>query len=231
MKTKLIKTEGYLWLVDLEAEIKENDYFYSPALQEVLFASRDMLSWNFDKSQEQKGWLKCLAYFPLQSDSKVLDLPLLPNPWRERIDPDDIVEELDNKLVRYSTEESDLWNAWQIGVKDGYKTAQLKGSYSLEDMERAIDMSRKANSDQGVIDLDAIYPYSDDFTNINTVYTRYEIIKSLSSPILPKDFILSNSGNSIVVGHNGLNNEFGTLIYSVTFNENGKSVIEGEYVY
>ena len=40
----------------------------------------------------------------------------------ERIE--DIIDELDNKLIRWSTEESSEWSAWRIGVRDGLLAAQ-----------------------------------------------------------------------------------------------------------
>lgn len=46
----------------------------------------------------------------------------------ERIE--DIIDELDNKLIRWSTEESAEWGAWRIGVRDGLLAAQ---SQSVEE--------------------------------------------------------------------------------------------------
>lgn len=41
-----------------DSEIKEGDWFYGPATKEALYASKSMLSWNSDTTQEHKGWKK-----------------------------------------------------------------------------------------------------------------------------------------------------------------------------
>jgi hypothetical protein len=58
MKTKLIKLSDTHYIVVDDSEIKEGDWFYNPATKEALFASKDMLSWNSDTTQEHKGWKK-----------------------------------------------------------------------------------------------------------------------------------------------------------------------------
>lgn len=50
----------HLYIVSNE-EIKEGDYLYNPATNEILFASVEMLNWNNDTSQEHKGWKKVIA--------------------------------------------------------------------------------------------------------------------------------------------------------------------------
>ena len=43
-----------------DEEIKEGDWFYNPATKEALYASKEMLSWNCDTTQEHKGWKKII---------------------------------------------------------------------------------------------------------------------------------------------------------------------------
>lgn len=50
-----IKKDEHYIVVD-DSEIKEGDWFYNPATKEALRASKDMLSWNNDTTQEHKGW-------------------------------------------------------------------------------------------------------------------------------------------------------------------------------
>lgn len=50
----------HLYIISDE-EIKEGDWFYNLATKEVLFASKDMLSWNMNATQEHKGWKKIVA--------------------------------------------------------------------------------------------------------------------------------------------------------------------------
>jgi hypothetical protein len=41
-------------------EIKEGDWFFNPATKEALYASKEMISWNCDTTQEHKGWKKII---------------------------------------------------------------------------------------------------------------------------------------------------------------------------
>jgi transposase-like protein len=77
IKFKIIETPDYILAVSDE-EIEVGDYFYGPAVKKVLYASKDMLSWNNDTTQEHKGWKKIIAYQPKNNASE-LELPLLPN--------------------------------------------------------------------------------------------------------------------------------------------------------
>ena len=43
-----------------DEEIKKGDWFYNPATKEALYASKEMLSWNCDTTQEHKGWKKII---------------------------------------------------------------------------------------------------------------------------------------------------------------------------
>jgi hypothetical protein len=43
-----------------DEEIKEGDWFYNPATKEALYASKEMLSWNCNTTQEHKGWKKII---------------------------------------------------------------------------------------------------------------------------------------------------------------------------
>jgi len=78
----------------------------------------------------------------------------------ERIE--DIIDELDNKLIRWSTEESSEWGAWRIGVRDGLLADQSQsvegrmyterdmiafgvflGSYQNLEIEEVLDIFNK----------------------------------------------------------------------------------------
>lgn len=58
---KLSNWAGQHLYILSDEEIKEGDWFYNPATKEVLFASKDMLSWNSDTTQEHKGWKKIVV--------------------------------------------------------------------------------------------------------------------------------------------------------------------------
>ena len=46
---------------------------------------------------------------------------------------EEVFDEIDDKLCRYSTEESEYWNHYKIGVLDGLKWQQQR-SYSEEEV-------------------------------------------------------------------------------------------------
>jgi len=51
---------------------------------------------------------------------------------------EEVFDEIDDKLCRYSTEESEYWNHYKIGVLDGLKYQQEK-SYSEEEVAIAFN--------------------------------------------------------------------------------------------
>ena len=66
---KLLQTKEYLILIDEEAEIKEGDYYLDGT--NSLFTPQH----NFFAI---KSFNKAIGYYPLNSEAKELDLPLLP---------------------------------------------------------------------------------------------------------------------------------------------------------
>src|SRR5690606_2288457 len=82
MKPKLIKTKDYLLLIDEKAEIKEGDYYFS---------KNNNIVTTCDSKEEAKECavlrhndFKIIAYYPLSKEAEELDLPLLPNPFKEK---------------------------------------------------------------------------------------------------------------------------------------------------
>lgn len=177
MQTKLIQTKDYLLLIDEEAEIKEGDYIYVPD-------SYSTFSDNYSPEKicikGKETWIlrikKIIAYYPLTKEAKELDLPELPpfekdnivNEVEKIFNEDDINHELYN--------EKEICNAYKAGIYDGYKAAQSKGQYSLEDMKKAINegFQMARNSSYGDIP--------------NDEYVK-EFIQSLSTQQLPSEFI------------------------------------------
>jgi len=51
---------------------------------------------------------------------------------------EEVFDEIDDKLCRYSTEESEYWNHYKIGVLDGLKWQQQR-SYSEEEVAIAFN--------------------------------------------------------------------------------------------
>jgi hypothetical protein len=72
----------------------------------------------------------------------------------------------------------DNYGSFMAGAKAILELMSYK-QFSEQQMREAIRMARRCNSDNGEFDIDAVYPYSDDFKNIKQKFTDYEIIQSL----------------------------------------------------
>lgn len=76
----IIETKDYLLLIDKEADLNIGDFIFD----------RVKRIWdNIEKCflitmSKEKGDYKIIAYYPLHSKSKNLDLPLLPNPFKKQ---------------------------------------------------------------------------------------------------------------------------------------------------
>ena len=73
MQTKLIQTKDYLLLIDEEAICKTGELYLTSIQNRIIPKSKGVI---------QAGD-KIIAYYPLNSEAKELDLPLLPNPFIE----------------------------------------------------------------------------------------------------------------------------------------------------
>lgn len=198
---KLVKTDEYLLLLDPQAKREDGKPYLYKDDLELRFFSRQYNQSAF----VMQGNFPVIAHYPLQSDSTALDLPLLPNPFQE-VNIESIVKRLHGTPEEHLDNEE--WREIDFGVKC-YQVAQSHGTYTLKDMTKAFEYGK------------SLEPYD-----------SFELfIESLSSHKLPKFFIPSNAGDHIVTGHNGLHNEFGTVLYHTSINEEGKEVILGEYVY
>lgn len=111
------------------------------------------------------------CYYPLNSEAKELDLPKLP-PFEE-----DNIEKLALEEVTKISKKQFLSLGTLANIGDGfilgYKAAQTKEKYSLDDIKKAIEMAQEVDSD-----------------SVSSLYTKEEIIQSLSTQQLPKEFIL-----------------------------------------
>lgn len=128
IKTKLIQTKDYLLLIDEEAEIKPDDYIIHGAVEGVIEANDE---WHY-RGEKDDYWNKVIAYYPLTKEAKELDLPLLPNPFRE-VDVEELSEKA-NGYAYYGKPLGGKYLAFKEGFIEGYKAAQSKGQYSLEDI-------------------------------------------------------------------------------------------------
>lgn len=202
MSTKLIQTKDYLLLIDEEAEICQMDLYLDVDCDTVTRATLT--------SDQYSGCKKVIAYYPLIKEAKELDLPWLPNPFKE-VDFDNTSELkilLEKRAEKSNT--CDL-NEYALGLLAGYKVAQSKGQYSLEDIKKAIEMARD---------------YYDGFT-----YTEKEIIQSLSTQKLPSEFISEYENKCwCLKPMSGGCFECTKVLKTIT-NSEGKKEIQGTYKY
>ena len=179
---KLINNDIYLLLIDAEAEIMYNDLCYdiygSPGYNNIKYVIRCLRSAN--DSYWNKHTSKIIAYRKLNSEAKELDLPLLP-PFEREIDINEIAKQraIDRKWHPNSMETRRVGNEIIEAVKYGYEIAQSK-QFSLDDMKKAIEMARE---------YEFIRFGGGD---IESKYTEEEIIQSLSTQQLPKEFVISD---------------------------------------
>ena len=152
---KLLQTKEYLILIDEEAEIKEGDYYLDGT--NSLFTPQH----NFFAI---KSFNKAIGYYPLNSEAKELDLPLLP-PFEEDKYIKDLAQQRWGNVHRTGV----------LGFIEGYRAAQSK-QFSLEDMIAFSEYvgSYYANIHKPVIPTEEL---------LN------KFIQSLSTQQLPKEFI------------------------------------------
>lgn len=249
MQTKLIQTKDYLLLIDEEAEIKENDYLLlnnehpKGRIRKCFHLTNNNALWNgkdwntlkgkhfFIDPKESEGWgfvteLECkkiIAYYPLTKEAKELDLPLLPNPFIEEIEEIDENTYLKNighecfLQMKKLNPSGGIREFIRMAVEFGYKAAQSK-QFSLEDVKKAIEMAR-GNSGR--------FRLADD---ISFDYTEEQIIQSLYTQNLPKEFIPEYE---IVYSSKELADK--VFIYEEVFktitNSEGKQELVGIYKY
>lgn len=224
---KLIQTKDYLLLIDEEAEIKIND---------LCLIDRNVgISTGYEilacEKVEEDGYYhftdfktgrcsKIIAYYPLNSEAKELDLPLLPNPFEE----EPLMKQA-SKLRELRGYHKDNHYSFCGGFIEGYKAAQSK-QFSLEDMKKAIEMAREQSEPYygggGLVLSEPIY---------ENKYTEEEIIQSLSTQQLPKEFIpeydLMNEGYNKPEDYPYQECK---VLKTIT-NSEGREVVQGKWIY
>lgn len=204
---KILSNNMYLLLIDEEAEIGFS--YYIDDIGEI----RKSITDDKDYWSVRDEYHKIIAYYPLTKEAKELDLPLLPNPFKDTI-PNSGYEE---GMFGYTdTEVRVAQNAFQ----EGYKAAQSKGQYSLGDIKRAINFDK----------------YHYEYGNIIASKNDEEIenfIQSLSTQKLPKEFIPEYE-KSYKINSDGENIGFpvhDTNKLKTIINSEGKEELVGVYKY
>lgn len=176
---KLVKNDLYLLFIDEEAEIKPKDVFLTDNKYIITCnnnISDTFINGNFYRSK----CAKIIAYRKLNEEAKELDLPLLPNPFNKQIDEVTHLKNLGNECfikMKELNPSGGIKEFIRMAVEFGYKAAQAK-QFTLEDIKKAIEMSRsfKPMTIEG------------NFSS-GGYYSTEEIIQSLSTQQLPKEFI------------------------------------------
>lgn len=174
---KLINTNTYLLLIEEEAEINLAD-----------FITDEYNVWRWKDDSSLLGRKKVLAYYPLIKEAKEFDLPLLP-PFEE-----DDIRKIAEKYAwncknEFTTKlkSNELVKASTRDFIAGYKAAQPK-QFSLEDMKKAIRMARTL-FEENMFDIKEILGLTEVCTHdMSLKYSEEEIIQSLSTQQLPKEF-------------------------------------------
>lgn len=159
---KLVKTKDYLLLIDEEVEIKTGVYILEK--ESIINVFPDYLT-DLDECK------KIIAYYPLNSEAKELDLSLLPNPFKDfimRI----ALEKYPPKIYDEYTLEDDNEEYRNIWIA-GYKAAQAK-QFTLDDVKKAIEMARMT--------------FPTDKLSCDR-YSTEHIVQTLSTQQLPKEFV------------------------------------------
>lgn len=197
---KLIQTKDYLLLIDKEAEIEANELVIDSYNNICPFADLSFLGLGYDRTTIHK----IIAYYPLTKEIKELDLPLLPNPFKD----DKYIKDLGQQRW------GNVHRTGVLGFIEGYKAAQSK-QFSLEDM---IAFSEYVGNYYADIHKPVI-PTEELLNNF---------IQSLSTQQLPKEFIPEKE--DVVIGHNGMRKEFGWK-YKTIINSKSKQELVGTYKY
>ena len=227
---KLVKTDLYLLLIDEQAEIKDDDYLFDELTS--YYAGIHQHSGVEYKSGNKPNIIQCksgttspisysskvIAYYPLTKEAKELDLPLLP-PFGE-VD----VEKLALKTYHIDSMETldlppfeNTKNSVE-GFIEGYKAAQSKGQYSLENI-----LKFRKVLEEGAL------------TNMSCASAIVEFdrfIQSLSTQQLPKEFIPTLKGCMAAMDTNICDNCDNSCkeLKTIT-NLEGKKELVGKYLY
>ncbi|TXG85501.1 MAG: hypothetical protein E6R13_02055 [Spirochaetes bacterium] len=225
---KLINNNMYLFLIDEEVKIKEGVYYLTKLgniyKETPRFFEDDEENERFSNRNMYKP---VIAYYPLTKEAKELDLPLLPNPFEEEID----IEKLSYTKYPVSPQKRRVF-------VEGYKAAQSKVQYSLEDIKKTVGMARTL-FEENMFDIEEILGLTEVSThNMILKYSEEEIIQSLSTQQLPSEFIPEYEDIGYPCSyppkemHRVNENSFYVPIQTkVITNSEGKEELVGTYVY
>lgn len=162
-------------------EIIQGDYFYSPSTNQVYYASKDMLSWNSDTTQEHKGWKKVIATTNPELHYKESNNDNHPS---HSIDKDYNVPKISQDFIEAYIKEYDADNI----IKEVMVEYDIQGYRTFTDIGR--------NEIRGSIELNIITKLCpDNIIYISRIkdktYTRDEVFE-LTKEAFKEGFLFSN---------------------------------------
>lgn len=214
---KIIHTEDYTLAIDEKAKIKNNDFVYDIPFGVVKCNESNVKENHYRTNIDTHGGVistklikpfKIIASFP-----EIKGLPLLPDPFKRVNYSDFEAEKLAQEYTMSIFGELDDFTDVTEAFKRGYKVAKPK-QFSLEDMQKAINLSRHIGSEGDV-----------------WKFTEEEIIQSLPIQSLPKEFIPEMYPSYPT--YDGFEEDDFDPIYvpMTTTKSDGKTVLVGAYKY
>lgn len=219
MQTKLIKTTDYLLLIDEEAEIKDYNIVYNYDSDVVFEMHPHGLPTKNPKT------VKCVAYYPLIKEAEELDLPLLPPFGEINVEELAIITLLGKDKLNSMVSMEEMYRL--KAFEKGYKAAQAKGQYSLEDMEKSHEHGWYQRERYETQDK-RTYPLPENWSEMD--YEEREdwyfkqFIQSLSTQQLPKEFI----PELVIISNDEV--YFDKQLKTIT-NSEGKEVLQGTWIF
>lgn len=240
---KLIQTKDYLLLIDEEAEIKEEDYYYWELTNTVQINRLFEEDRKLGRTGPKGDVYKTIAYYPLTKEAKELDLPLLHNPFEDKVDVEKLAEEYLQKWRGLNNVHlSNIIHADRCknDFIAGYKAAQQSNKqFSLEDIKTVI---KWLNKNYSLIEDELFEPYIGKEDEVPDVFFHsvYEEalnrgIQSLSTQQLPVGFIPEPNDigfikNADIMVGKKLYDKIMSHFKTIT-NSEGKEELVGNYVY
>ena len=119
--TKYLKVEG---------EIKENDKFYNPSTNEILIATKEMISWNWDGTSVPKTW-KLVKLFLCSKNIKEGDEFCLPQSYYDYYKEQGIV--IMDKVICTEINEENQVVHFSMDTKDAFGNGTMHSGVFMKD--------------------------------------------------------------------------------------------------
>ena len=154
MKNKNIhRINGEIYITAPQEDIKENDHFHNRATNEILFASKEMLAWNNDTTQEHKGWTKVIMTSDKQLDVQKIDSSVLS--FLAENPKEDYLSDFDIETIKFVTKQRKKHNDW-LSRNSAKETEISPEQETLDRIKYVLSMKNEA---QGIRILEQYKEY------------------------------------------------------------------------